>query len=316
MSKLTKPLAILLLIGISSLYFLWQQWPDNHFHYIACDVGQGDAHLLSVGFTQILIDTGNNNQVIECLSQFMPFWDRTIEIIIITHKDHDHIGGLESVLARYAVTHVFLNPSSKPLSPSLQRQLERSSVILETLTQGQRLSVEAGTQRLQYLTIWPPSCAIVFSSHDMSIWTPQNTSEADRTRRFVRQSATNCGSLEENDMSISGIVSYGQFSALFTGDMSVSVEQALISEALLRDVDVLKVAHHGSKDSTHQGLVAVARPETAVISVGQRNGYGHPHDIVLDRLNSSNIKVLLTSEFGNIHMVSDGNHYWMKKTRK
>jgi competence protein ComEC len=79
-------------------------YPDQDLHLIFCDVGQGDAILITQGTTQVLIDGGPNQKVLSCLANHLPFWDRTIEMIVVTHPDNDHLGGLPDVIERYNVT--------------------------------------------------------------------------------------------------------------------------------------------------------------------------------------------------------------------
>lgn len=284
------------------------QWPDRNFHYVSCDVGQGDAALIQVGFFQMLIDVGKDAAVIRCLSEQLPFWDRHIDVVIISHADHDHIGGLDEVVASYSIGALYMNPDDKT-DETLKTLLKDRSIVPRSLATGDVLSVRTKGGKLEFSTLWPPRCTLEKSDNDTQI----SSAEAEDTRNHFRFAATRCSQLDTNDGSLSGVVKYGRLQTLFTGDISTKTEIAMVAASLLPDIDILKVSHHGSKTSTSTEFLQMARPETAIISVGAGNSYGHPDPSVVDRLRSQNIKVLLTSIDGSIHIVSDGNHYWVKK---
>ena len=93
------------------LILLWElltKWPDEHFHLVLCDVGQGDAILLKQGSMQILIDTGPDESLMACLDKHLPFWDKKIDVLILTHYDDDHIGGFATLAQTYAINYIFL----------------------------------------------------------------------------------------------------------------------------------------------------------------------------------------------------------------
>jgi competence protein ComEC len=100
----------ILLLVLSLLVIAVFQLPDNNLHVIACDVGQVDAILVSYKNIQILTDGGPNSSVIDCLGRHLPFWDRTIELIISTHPDADHSTGLVEVIRKYNVGNILVNP--------------------------------------------------------------------------------------------------------------------------------------------------------------------------------------------------------------
>ena len=123
-----KTLILIFLLFLITLASFVIFWPDNKVHLIACDVGQGDGILITKGFTQILIDGGPNDRILGCLARNMPFWDRTIELLINTHQDKDHLYGLNSVIKRYSVKSLFINSTaveSKLFADFHQQVLER-----------------------------------------------------------------------------------------------------------------------------------------------------------------------------------------------
>ncbi|MCJ7786987.1 MBL fold metallo-hydrolase [Patescibacteria group bacterium] len=102
---LKKPLfwlVLLLILVWTALFSL----PDQRLHLIFCDVGQGDAILISYQKTQILIDGGPDNRVLNCLSHHLPFWDRRLEVVVLTHPEKDHFGGLVDVIKRYSLKYL------------------------------------------------------------------------------------------------------------------------------------------------------------------------------------------------------------------
>lgn len=100
-------------ISLMGVLLIWQQRPDSYLHVVVCDIGQGDAILLSFGFTQMLIDAGPDEKVLSCLREYMPFWDRHLEFIVATHADQDHIGGMTAVLSHFSVGTLVLTDQSK-----------------------------------------------------------------------------------------------------------------------------------------------------------------------------------------------------------
>jgi beta-lactamase superfamily II metal-dependent hydrolase len=106
-TRLAKVLiAVLIVLSAFSVLIVWQ-WPDRYLHIVICDVGQGDAIVLTQGFTQVVVDAGlKDEDILQCLRQHLPFWDRQIEWIIPTHLDADHIGGFAAVLDRFKVDYL------------------------------------------------------------------------------------------------------------------------------------------------------------------------------------------------------------------
>lgn len=262
------------------LVLIWAgifQLPDNKLHLVFCDVGQGDAILIYRGSTQILIDGGPNQSILNCLSSHLPFWDREIEMVVTTHPEADHISGMIDVIERYSVKQFVVNSLGKE---SAVFQEFQNSVLAENADvyfpkTGDRINL--GPLRLTVL--WPQS--------------QENVLGATTIERGI------------NDTSVVLKLSFGEFDALLTGDISTKVE----SQLDLTDIEVLKVAHHGSKYSTGEEFLKQIQPELAVISVG-KNSFGHPTEEVLKRLSNQAIKLLRTDQEGEIEVVSDGKKWY------
>ncbi len=235
------------------VFWVWQEWPDGRLQVVFCDVGQGDSTVLVLGSFQALIDTGANKlKVTECLSKQMPFWDRKIEVVFISHSDKDHIGALEEVKARYKVEKIIDQP-------------RRNDVV-------------------RYGSL---SFDIIKESEPME---------------GVRVNSEN----ESNARSVVMRVVYGSFSALFTGDIDTDSELALVERGVLNKTEVLKVSHHGSKYGSAKEFLEALRPRLAVISVGGKNNYGHPHGDTLMRLEEVGAKILRTDTMGSVSIMTDG----------
>jgi len=259
--------------------------PDDKLHVSFLDVGQGDAILIQTPNGQnILIDGGPDPQKINLeLSKKLPFWDRTIDLVVCTQPQADHVTGLVEVLQRYKVKQV-LDPGI-PYETSIYQEwlrlIEHKGIEHNVARAGQEIDLGNGIN-LEVLN--PPESLFEGTSHDV-----------DNNGVVLR-------------------LSWGQLSFLFTADIREEVEFELIGQRANLKSTVLKVAHHGSKTSTTSQLLAAVAPEVAVISVGADNSFGHPSPEVverlIDRLGEDN--VYRTDEDGTIELITDGKRLWVK----
>ncbi|MBU0998652.1 hypothetical protein KJ570_03960 [Patescibacteria group bacterium] len=266
--KIWKIVFLLEFLVITSLLLAILSFNNKKFQIIACDVGQGDAILAIYGDIQILTDGGPDSKVLDCLGAYIPFWDNTIELVILTHPDKDHFGGLIDVFERYEVLS-FLKTKATSSNQSYQ--------VLESIVGGKEVDTIYASDSL----------SIRLGKIYLDILNPIDSNEV---------------SIEDKNLNNSSIVSvlkFGNFEALLTGDIEIEGINRLIMEGKIHDVDYLKVPHHGSKNNITSGLLRFSSPEVAVISVG-KNSYGHPNKEVLDLLNKLNIRVLRTDELGSI----------------
>lgn len=281
-------LSIALVLTLGAVFSL----PDDKLHLIFCDVGQGDAILITKGTTQILIDGGPNQKVLTCLANHLPFWDRTIEMVVVTHPDNDHLGGLPDVIERYNVTQL------------VSHSLVRDSAIFWTFRDEvieKKISVyspKAGDK----IQLGGISLEILFPLEklgDELVWQP----EAETKVLGAYSYPTNA-----NDVSLVSLFSYGDFDVLLPGDIGSQNEGVIEAD---KEIEVLKVAHHGSKYSTSEEFLARLDPDLAVISVGN-NSFGHPTSEVLERLRNLGVEILRTDINGEIEVVSDGKSWYTK----
>ncbi len=280
--------------------------PDQNLYIITCDVGQGDAILAQLGRTQVLIDGGPGNLVTNCLGNHMPFWDREIEVVILTHPQKDHYEGLIEVFRRYDVQ-LFLATaldSSSPDYKALKDQVGGSAVRVVNPTIG--TTIRLGLMHLDILH--PPHQ--FFDKNDAGL--------AHRSQDGVLGTYTT--SKDPNDFSIVTILSYKDFDALLTGDIGPKISDLVAEELVLRlaslaqddGIEYLKVPHHGSKNGLTKELLDVTNPKVAVISSGKNNQYGHPHEETIKLLSERWIKILRTDEMGDVEIVTDGQRYYIK----
>jgi competence protein ComEC len=281
----TKWLVLPLLIIAILVWSVALTMPDDKLHVSFLDVGQGDAILIQTPNGQdILIDGGPDPQKINLeLSQKLPFWDRTIDLVVCTHSQADHITGLVDVLQRYKVKQV-LDPGVSYNSSIYQEWcnlVEEKQIKRDKAQAGQEIDLGNGI-KLEVLN--PPA----------SLW--EGTSD---------------------DVDNNGVVlrlSWGKVSFLFTADIREEVEFALIGQRANLKSTVFKVSHHGSKTSTTSQFLAAVAPEVAVISVGEDNPFGHPSPEVLERLigRLGEDNVYRTDKNGTIEFITDGERLWMK----
>ncbi|MBI2851627.1 MAG: DNA internalization-related competence protein ComEC/Rec2 [Chloroflexi bacterium] len=260
--------------------------PDDKLRVTFFDVGQGDAMLVSKGSQQILVDGGPDARTITmALGRQMPFWDRTIDLVVVTHPHSDHITGLLEVLRRYRVKQV-LYPDLEDDSTLFRqwlRQLEENRI--------ESLIAKAGQQ-------------ITFGEMIIDVLNPSSPplkgtgSDGDNNGVVLRLRA-------------------GEVSFLLTADTMWEAELDLISRRAILPSTVLKAGHHGSATSTSPEFLAVARPQVAVISSGAGNDFGHPNAQVLERLVNAigQANVYRTDEQGDIMFTTDGERLWVKVER-
>ena len=272
--------AILILSNIFVWSALYQRRPNDILTVYFLDVGQGDAILIdSPRGGKVLIDGGGNRKVLSELGKILPFADRRIDVMIETHPDKDHIGGLPEVVSRYEVG-MFLEPgveSENSIDDELKKRLGEKNIPKLLAKRGMVVNFSDGV-KLQ----------ILFPNQDVTRW-------------------------ETNRASIVAKLIYGDTSFLLTGDSPLQVENILLSlDKNLLDSDVLKAGHHGSRTSTSLTYAEAVSPEYAIISAGLDNTYGHPHKEVMDILRKSSSTILNTALLGTIKFETDGKTLELK----
>ncbi|OGM27965.1 hypothetical protein A2962_03530 [Candidatus Woesebacteria bacterium RIFCSPLOWO2_01_FULL_39_61] len=273
-------------------------YPEAKLKIIACDVGQGDAFLITYKVTQILIDSGPGRKVLECLDRNIPFWDREIEMVMLSHPQKDHYGGFLDVIARYDVQ-VFVTSGLD--SSSQEFQLLKSQVTgggIKVVDAVEGMTMRVG---LIYLDILHPSKEFLAQ---------ESTLVDDKDDKVL---GVYTSKKDPNEFSIVAKLRYKNFDALFTGDASPELSNIIAQRLSVngkQTLEYIKIPHHGSRNGLTEELLKVARPRVAVISVGRNNNYGHPHEEILKILEDKDIKVLRTDLLGDIQIVTDGESWW------
>lgn len=270
MKRLILFLSLIVLVGM-----FYATLPNTKPMVVVCDVGQGDAILATYKNTQILFDVGpDNKKVLRCLENHMPFWDKTIEVVILSHGDSDHVGGLNDVIKSYKVKNFFSNGY---LDKDIEQKIYSKKISQNDIVSTSLFNIEV---------VWPPS-------------TSSGLKDGNENSVAGILSVPSTHSINSEQ------ASSGQIWTMFlSGDMEMEAEQKIVWREILRqaqdEVDVLKVSHHGSKTATSQELLNVLKPKTAVISVGKNNRFGHPTTEVLERLKQSGAEIIRTDLTGEV----------------
>jgi len=298
MSVKWKYLLAVLTLMMIVVWLAVLKFPKKKLKLVACDVGQGDATLVVYGEIQVLIDGGPDDSVLDCLSTHLPFWDRKIELVILSHPQTDHFGGLVEVLKRYDVGAF----ASSGLDSGSQEYSMLKSIVggsgIRVINPTSGMVIRLG---MIYLDILHPS------EEFLSV---NSTSSSTRKEKDVLGMYTS--SRDPNEFSVVAILRLGEFEALFTGDIGPKTSDLLAEQFTLGDsqkVEYIKIPHHGSKNGVTGKLLDMIEPEIAVISVGAKNRYGHPHSEVIKLLSDRGIKTLRTDLTGDIELITDGNSW-------
>ncbi len=276
---LLEALIVVLFISALSIgYLSYAQRDNNNYMTVAfLDIGQGDAiYIEAPNGKQMLIDGGPDGKILQRLSEVMPFADRSIDIVLATHVDSDHIGGLFFVLNNYKVSDVIENGAVSKTMVYKNLEQEISKKKIPKIIANNKMRIILDRKRNIYFDI-------LFPDRDVS-------------------------KLDSNDGSIVGRLVYGNESFMLTGDATIYTENMIRwneNPSTLRS-QVLKLGHHGSRTSSSLLWLEEVRPDIAIISAGKNNRYGHPHQEILDRLKKLNIPYLATYKEGNIIFKTDG----------
>ncbi len=254
---------------------------QGHLTVSFLDVGQGDAIFIDApSGRQVLVDGGPDRSVLRELSKVMPWWDRSIDVVIATHPDADHISGLVDVLQRYRVHYIFQPGVEKNTGPA-------ESMLLSVAKEGAH---EIIARRGQIIDLGEGAyIEILFPDRDVS-------------------------NVETNTASIVARLVYGDTAFMLTGDSPIAIEKYLVQlDGKALASNFLKAGHHGSRTSSSALFVGFVSPEYAVFSRGCDNSYGHPHEEVVELFKRFEIQTHDTCEEGTVTLVSDGQNVSLRK---
>lgn len=270
---------LLLFVGATLLFFFSFENKEKYLTVSFLDVGQGDAIFIEAPTgEQMLVDGGPDRRVLSQLSRTMPWLDRSIDVVVATHPDKDHIGGLTSVLDSYRINHVLTSGSTADtdIFAGLVEKvlLEGSEVVLV------RRGASVMLGEIQVEVLFPEQVFDV----------------ADR-----------------NVNSVVLRVTYKEMDFLLTGDVGKEQERYLVEEFGQKlQSEVLKLSHHGSDSSSDLLFLETVRPELAIVSAARNSQYGHPDADVVSRVQALGIPILSTQYEGTIVLRSDGNSIWQE----
>lgn len=276
-----SPAAVILTVLVLAALFVWRMLgspedgktqitlPNGELHVWFLDVGQADSSLLVCDGQAMLIDGGNVDDASYVVASLEQYGVTSLDYVINTHCDEDHVGGLAGMLAKFPAEHVW-------------------SSTAEYGTKAFSNFVKYANEQGRAIEIPSPGDTFTLGEAEITVLGPLRDYE------------------NNNENSIVLRVDYGETSFLFTGDMGITAEDELVESGARLDATVLKVGHHGSAGSTGYVFLREVMPDYAVISVGTDNSYGHPTEAALSRLRDADTQVFRTDLQGVIHAVSDG----------
>ena len=275
-------------LGIGAL-LLWQvllSRPDGALHLWFLDIGQGDGILVQTpSGRQILIDGGSDSQrLFAQLGGVMPFWDRSLDLVVATHPDWDHMGGQIGLPDRFAIGQALVSENLYENADFDDWRTGMAEIGVSIVSQSQGGWIDLG-DGVALWVLWP---------------------RPEERMPPVEED-------DKNERSLVLRLVYGEFSVLLTGDAGLPAEKAMTSDRQPLAAHILKVGHHGSRSSTSPDFVQAVQPEVAVIQVGE-NRYGHPAEDVLDTL--AGRLVLRNDLHGRIYVRSDGMRMWIETERR
>jgi len=266
------------IVAISVWYRAYSKEDHNIYLKVAfLDIGQGDAiYVEAPNGKQMLIDAGPGGVILPELAKVMPWGDRSIDMIVVTNPDKDHMGGFVDVLDNYEVGHILESGTKKDtlIYKKFEQSIIDHNVKKNIARRGMKINLDS-SKNIYF--------DILFPDRDVS-------------------------NFETNDGSIVGKLVYGSKSFMLTGD-STKYTELLIKQNETPEIlksSILKLGHHGSKTSSSELWLEQVKPEIAIISASKNNSYGHPHKDILDRLKSFNIPYLGTYQNGTIVFKTDG----------
>ncbi|HBA50309.1 MAG TPA: MBL fold metallo-hydrolase [Lachnospiraceae bacterium] len=241
---------------------------ELEIHFL--DVGQGDCTLLLCGGEAMLIDAGDNEQGTRIQNYLRKQNVETLKYVVCTHPDEDHIGGMDVILYKFDCETILMTEEDKDTNTCRD--------VVDTMkNRGYERTLPVVGQQYSL----GDACFTILAPSDLGD--------------------------DSNNNSIAILLTHGSNSILFTGDAEEEEEAEMLNSGILKDVDVYKAGHHGSRTSSSERLLEAVLPEYAVISCGEGNSYGHPHAETMNAFRALGIQVFRTDEQGSIVLTSDGS---------
>lgn len=282
---------VLLLLTAVAVWLAIAARPDPRLHIYFCDVGQGDAILIKTPQNrQILVDGGPDDKVLKCLSKALPFYNHSLDLVVLTHPHADHVDGLVEVLRTYQIKKVIFQQlpyESADFREFVDLVRQKNLPTLEVVA-GDILALDQQTRVEVYYPLSKEELKVLDAS-----FSPYDSEDV-------------------NDSSIVFRLVCGDFETLLMGDAPDSVQKLLLEQGTVQQSDVLKVAHQGAKDGLDKDFLAKVNPKLAIISVGAENRYDHPHQETLEELKNAGAEIKRTDQDGTTEVVSDCKNWWVR----
>lgn len=292
-------LILFFLIDALAAVAFWQYDFISRPRVIFFDVGQGDSIFIDLrGNNQILIDGGSGKEVLDKLGKYMPFYDKKIEFLVMTHPDKDHMGGLIEVLKYYKVNRILETgiECKTEICREWDGLIAEKNIPVEYAEFGQTINMEEADINVLY-PFENLKGKTVKNDNDASIVLKIAVEDKSvKSKKTVDEYFVGSG---ERKISIQNQNDKPGNSYLLTGDAGFKVEKDLLDKNINLQSGILKVSHHGSKNSTSDDFLKAVKPKESIISVG-KNSYGHPAKELMDRLKNINSEILRTDEMGDL----------------
>lgn len=261
---------IIIIVAVYYIVFLFSFRDSKDVKIHVFDVGQGDAVLISIDKSKVLIDGGANFEIDFKLEKLMPFWECSLSALILTHPHYDHLAGLNRVLDRCSVDKIMFNDVDYSSAEFQIFREESSSLNIRNAVAGDWFTIN----EVSFYILWP-------------------------TEKYLDSRIENI-----NNVSVVVLMDYGDFEAMFLGDAEKEVlsqiDLSKISYLIDGELDLLKVSHHGAKNGLEKDFIEALDPKICIISVGADNRFGHPHQEALEFYEEIGCEILRTDEAGDI----------------
>ena len=267
-------LGVFAIIFLGAGFLMLREESSDQLTLAFLDVGQGDAVLISKPRQyDLLIDGGPDPIVLSRLSDILPWYDREIDVIFLTHNHADHYQGLLAVLDKYKVGELIVSALAEPLPVELLDSLKRHKLSYTKMPAGTQLQLD---QTTKLKALWPVAETPIADMNDRSL--------------------------------VLELVS-GERKVWLAGDAGVAVEEALLKNNLVEDVDIFKLSHHGSDTANSEEFLELLRPEWVVAQAGAGNSFGHPNRRIIKRVERVGAQILRNDERGTIVFQTDGREW-------
>ena len=263
--------------------------PDGDLHVTFADVGQGDMAMVTTPGGRLIVVDGGPSPVVaaRAVSDELPFWRRHVDLVVLTHPHRDHVSGLTEILGRYDVLRILEHPVTYDSGAyeAWRAAVDVEGAVVTHARAGQSILTGDGV----LIQVLGPPDSLIGDGSDADV------DNASVVLRIV----------------------YGEVSFLLTADLFAPGERALVAGAASLDSDVLKVAHHGSRSSSTEELLAAVSPTAAVVSAGADNRFGHPHPETMEALGRyvAPGMVFLTGASGSVEFATDGQRLTVRTER-